>query len=211
MKVTAPCTTSDTELGNYVLSGKSPMPHKSSLLSQGALPLSACLPSAAACTYILPPTLRLEGIICQLGLVEGKGQKGCTFTAPRPVFPREALEMSCPGWLVSAPIQASHARVKVLVNHWPTQQKRTNRSKQWIYINLCNNGNFITIIQVYCCIFRCAAEWMLPVTKEAGSAPKSIDFQFQMRMDGAQRRTEYVCYWIGLLNRTRLTVGLPLI
>lgn len=39
-------------------------------------------------------------------------------------------------------------------------------------------GNFITITQVNCCIFRCAAEWMLPVTGETGSAPKSMDFQF---------------------------------
>lgn len=78
--------------------------------------------------------------------------------------------------MVSAPVQASYIRLNVSGNHWPVCRREQTEVNNEYTLTSATLGNVITVTQVHCCIFRSAAEWMLPVTEETGSTPKSIDF-----------------------------------
>lgn len=132
-----------TELGNYVLSGKSPRCHiNPHYCHKGHIHL---LPRFCCC-YLQThpnPILGLAGSIRQLGLVLGKGQQGRGVLSQFPDPPlKGGFRKELPGWVVLAPVQASRVRVKTSGKCWSTQQKRTNRSEQWTYINHRNTGWF---------------------------------------------------------------------
>lgn len=154
------------------------MPHKSSRLSQGALPLSACLPPAAASPDTHPLAPGLEGAICQLGVLLGKGQKGCAFSQCPDPFLKGGFRNKLPrlGWFQH---QFKHRMTEQryqVSSGLPNKREQTEGNNEYI-LTSATLGNFITITHVCSCISRCAAAQMFPVANETGSAPKSIDFQ----------------------------------